>query len=205
MKCFLVCLLISLRAIVASAQTTAPQTNPDVSVVKFSWSKERIGWQRDPFSGPIENFDEMRVRARNEKRITDAKKGGNSAEVDRLSRDAKSDDALISEIHKNAPARYVFVYKASVKNTTAKTISSIDWDYIFLDRADQSEIGRQQFTNDEKIGPGKSKELSIVVNKPPTQTISVTSLNTKERDGLIGHVVIVRLKFTDGTEWQQPQ
>ena len=42
---------------------------PDLVVLKFSWSKERIGWERDPFGGAVENFDEMRARARNEKRI----------------------------------------------------------------------------------------------------------------------------------------
>lgn len=182
----------------------AAQDSSGVEVLKFNWSKERIGWEGNPFGGPIENFDEVRARTRNEKRIEDAKRG-NSADIDRIRREAKADAANIEAQHKNATARYVFIYKASIKNTTAKTISSIDWDYIFLDRADQSEIGRQQFTNDEKIGPGKSKELSIVINKPPTQTISVTSLNTKERDGLVGRVVIVRLQFTDGTEWQRPQ
>ena len=99
----------------------------------------------------------------------------------------------------------MFVYKASIKNTTTKTISLIDWDYIFLDRADQSELGRQQFTSEEKIGPGKSKELTVVISKPPTQTVSVTSLNTKERDGLVGRVVIVGIQFSDGSAWQRPQ
>lgn len=28
-----------------------------------------IGWERDPFGGPLENFDKMRSRARNERRV----------------------------------------------------------------------------------------------------------------------------------------
>ncbi len=197
------CLLLSLLFLLFSIPVHA-QDASGVEVLKFNWSKERIGWEGNPFGGPIENFDEVRARTRNEKRIEDAKRG-NSADIDRIKREAKADAANIEAQHKKNSPRYVFVYKASVKNTSTKTISSIDWDYIFLDRADQSEIGRQQFTNDEKIGPGKSKELSIVINKPPTQTISVTSLNTKERDGLVGRVVIVGLKFTDGSVWQRPQ
>ena len=43
--------------------------DPGVEVLKSSWSKIRIGWERDPFSGPLENFDEMRSRARNERRV----------------------------------------------------------------------------------------------------------------------------------------
>lgn len=194
-------LVITLLLLLACIPVVA-QEQSGVEVLKFDWSKERIGWEGNPFSGPIENFDEVRARTRNEKRIEDAKRG-NSSDIDRIRREAKADAANIEAQHKNNSARYVFVYKAQVKNTTTKTISSIDWDYIFLDRADQSEIGRQQFTSDEKIGAGKSKELSIVISKPPTQTISVTSLNTKERDGLVGRVVIVGLKFTDGSVWQR--
>jgi hypothetical protein len=182
----------------------AAQDSSGVEVLKFNWSKERIGWEGNPFGGPIENFDEVRARTRNEKRIEDAKRG-NSADIDRIRREAKADAANIEAQHKNTTPRYVFVYKTSIKNTTTKTISLIDWDYIFLDRADQSELGRQQFTSEEKIGPGKSKELTVVISKPPTQTISVTSLNTKEREGLVGRVVIVGIQFSDGSVWQRPQ
>jgi len=35
--------------------------------------------------------------------------------------------------------------------------------------------------------------------------VSVTSLNTSERDSLKGEVVLVRIEFTDGTVWQAPE
>src|SRR6185295_20334487 len=62
--------LVSLTII--SAGQTLPTTSaepPDVSVVKFRWSKERINWEGDPFGGPVENFDDMRVRTRNDRRL----------------------------------------------------------------------------------------------------------------------------------------
>ena len=176
---------------------------PGVEVVKFSWSKERIGWERDPFGGPIENFDETRARQRNERRIEDAKRG-NSAEVDRIRREAKADAANIATKHKNPPSRYVFVYKATVKNASSKAIKSVDWDYIFLERGTENEIGRQQFTSEEKISPGKTKELVVTITKPPTQTISLTALNNNERGTLDGRVIVVRINYADGTSWQLP-
>ena len=180
------------------------QESTVVEVLKFSWSKERIGWEGDPFRGPIEDFDEVRARTRNEKRIEDAKRG-NSAEIDKIRREAKADAANIETQHQNTPSRYVFMYKTTLKNGGGKTIKSIDWDYIFRDRATETELNRQQFTSDEKIAPGKTKELTVVIRKPPTQTVSVTSLNTSERESLKGEVIIVRIEFTDGTIWQQPQ
>lgn len=204
MKYLGVILLLALTASASRAQlsSTSP-TPPGIEVVSFNWSKERVGWEKDPFRGPIENFDEVRARTRNEKRIEDAKRG-NSNEVDKIKREARADAANIEAQHKSTPSRYVFVYKAIIRNAGAKAIKSIDWDYVFLDRTNETEIGRQQFTSEEKIAPGKARELTVVISKPPTHTISVTALNTNERDGLSGRVIIVRIDYTDGTNWQRP-
>ena len=193
-------LLVLLCAGVVCAQQQQP--NVAVEVVKFSWSKERIGWERDPFGGPIENFDETRARQRNEKRIEDAKRGGNSAEVDRIKREATADAANIAAKHKDSRSRYVFVYKATIKNAGTKAIKSIDWDYIFLERGTENELGRQQFTSEEKVSAGKTKELIVTITKPPTKTISLTALNSNERGTLDGRVILVRIDYADGTSWQ---
>ena len=193
-------LLLALTPTLCHAQ----KDTSGITVIKASWTKERIGWERDPFSGPIENFDEVRARTRNEKRIEDAKRG-NSAEIDRIRREAKADAANIANQHKNVPSRYAFVYKTTVKNLSSRTVKIIDWDYIFFDSSSEGEIGRQQFTSEEKIAPGKAKELRVVINKPPTQTVSITSLNTSERNTLKEKVVLVRIEFTDGTVWQESQ
>jgi hypothetical protein len=204
MKHFSLALLFALAATVSNAQSVSISSDPPgAEVTRFSWSKERIGWERDPFGGPIENFDEVRARTRNEKRIEDAKRG-NSSEIDKIKREAKADAANIAAKHKDTRSRYVFVYKATVKNSSNKVIKSIDWDYIFLDRTTDTEIGRQQFTSEEKISPGKTKELTITITKPPTQTISLTALNNNERGALNGQVVLMRIDYADGTSWQRP-
>lgn len=202
MKYFSLALLLAIAATAANAQSVSTNS-PGADVTRFSWSKERIGWEGDPFSGPIENFDEVRARTRNEKRIEDAKRG-NSAEIDKIKREAKADAANIAAKHKDAPSRYVFVYKVTVKNSSNKVIKSIDWDYIFLERGTETEIGRQQFTSEEKIAPGKARELVVTITKPPTPTINLTALNSNERGSLDGHVIIVRIDYADGTIWQQP-
>ena len=204
MKWLVLGLWFVLTAAVSMAQPAL--TAPDqarVEVVRFSWAKERIGWEGDPFGGPIENFDEVRARTRNERRIDEAKRG-NSAEVDKIKREAKADAANIAAKHKETRSRYVFIYKTTIKNLSDKPIKSIDWDYVFLDRTTESEIGRREFTSEEKISPGKSKELTVTITKPPTQTVSVTSLNSKERDTLIERVIVVRIDYADGTSWQLP-
>lgn len=204
MKEVVVILLLLFASVAVKAQVTAPAHDPSgISVLKFSWSKERIGWQQDPFSGPIENFDEMRVRTRNEKRVMDAKKGGNGSEVSRAERDARTDEALIASIHKNTNARYAFVYKLLLQNNEARPIKSIDWDYVFYDISTERELGRRQFTSQEKIGPGKTRELKFFIPTPPTKTISINGLNKQEREGLSETIVIVRVEYADGSLWQR--
>jgi len=186
------------------AATAAPSDAPGLQVVKNSWSKERIDWERNPFGGPNENFHEMQFRSRSEARAAAARRS-NNPEASKLERDARADAAIIeAERQKKGPPRYAFIYKATVENISGKTIKEIDWDYVFFDVATGQELGRREFTGVEKIVPGKSKELSFTVPSPPTRLISVYSLNNKERDGLREQVIIVRVLYADGSVWRRP-
>ena len=172
----------------------APQDPSGVEVLKSSWSKIRIGWERDPFGGPLENFDEMRSRARNERRV--AQGGG-----ERAKREAKADDANLAKQREKPPSKYYFIYKIRIKNNSTAAITQIDWDHVFFERDTENEVGRQEFTSDEQIGPGKTKELMVTITSPPTRTISVTSLNLEERDRFTERIVLVRVKYADGRVW----
>jgi len=198
-------LLVLFGAIISCAQSGVTTRASGLEVISFSWSKERIGWERDPFGGPLENFDEMRSRTRNEKRLDDAKRGGGSAGADRVRREAKADAANLAKQREKSPPRYVFVYKVKVKNNETTPVTAVDWDYVFFERGTQKEVGRQEFTSEEQIGPGKSKELTVIIRTPPTHTISVTSLNKNEHEGLTEKISVVRVKYADGTVWTNPE
>ena len=188
----------------AQAQSGSPATSepPDVVVVKHGWSKERLNWEGDPFGGPVETFDDLRRRMADQKRVDRARGSGNVGEASKVEREMRSEQVI--KARPPAPPRYGFLYRASVKNTGEKTIRVIDWDYVFLNNATQGETGRLQFTSEEKIGPGKSKELNAMSRKPPAPTVSIYALDKNERQGLDGQVVVVRIEYTDGTIWQHP-
>jgi hypothetical protein len=202
----LVIMLFAIASSVAVSAQPAPRSTdaPEVVVVKFSWSKERVGWQADPFGGPLENFDEMRVRARNEKRIQDAKRGGSGAELAKAESDSRTDAVLTAQIHKNKTGRYGFIYKVEIQNSGTKAVKAVDWDYVFLDANTQEELGRRQFSSQEKIAAGKTRELKFFIPTPPTQKVSINSLDKDERANLNEAVVIVRIEYTDGSIWQHP-
>jgi hypothetical protein len=173
-----------------------------VAVVKFGWEKERVNWERDPFGGPVENFEEMRVRARNEKRIDDAKRGGGQ-DVDRIRREARADSALLEIARQKGPPRYGFRYKLSVHNDGAKAVKELDWDYVFTDAATGDEIGRHKFTSEGRVSPGKAREFSFFIPNPPTLRVSAYALDKNERASLGEQIVLVRILYEDGTTWQR--
>ncbi|HEX6626092.1 MAG TPA: hypothetical protein VF064_20405, partial [Pyrinomonadaceae bacterium] len=185
-----------------AARAQSPAAPPDVAVEKYHWSKERIGWEADPFGGPVEGFDDIRRRLADQRRVERARATGNIGEANKVEREMRAEQVLKSR--PTTPPRYVFNYKVSLRNTGAKAIREIDWDYVFYDVTSGQELGRRQFTGVEKIDPGKRKELSFLVHSPPTQSISVYSLGRKEREGLREQVVVVRVLYEDGTVWQAP-
>lgn len=201
MKVFALPPLLLIVALAASAPARAQETTAaGLEVVKHSWSKERLNWERDPFSGVIENFDDARVRMRNESRVARSK---GTPEGDRIDREARADQSIIAAQHQSKPARYAFLYKASFRNTADRPTKTIDWDYVFTDAATGEEVGRHQFTSDEKIGPGKQGSVTIYIGAPPARTISVSSLNSKERDSINGRVEVVRVLYADGAVWEK--
>lgn len=197
---YLSCVCIAAHAQSPAGAATAPP--PGVEIVKYSWSKDRIGWEGDPFGGTVENFDDMRRRRADERRIQRGRAGGNLAEAARVEQEMRSEQVIKARPPK--PPRYAFTYKISVRNTGAKAVKEIDWDYVFFDAATGEELDRREFTGVEKIAPGKTKELAFLVGTPPANRISAHSLGKNERDGLRERVVLVRVLYEDGTVWQRP-
>lgn len=206
MKAYALLLSLFLVPIASHAQGPSSRTALDVEVIKFSWSKERLNWEQNPFSGPNENFHEMQFRARSEKRLSDAKKSGTAGQQSAAERDLKADAAIVQAGRQpSGPARYYFIYRAVLKNASTKHIEEIDWDYVFIDAATSEELGRHQFTSTKTIAPGRSKEVSFRVSAPPTKRISIYALDKQERSGIADQVVIVRVKYSDGSVWQLPE
>jgi len=209
----MLCLILTNTLLPVSAQQQSPPAvnnsdgaaNAPLIVAKFAWSKERIGWERDPFGGAVENNDERRVRDAAERRVNEAKRRGDRIEQARAETDARAEADYIARQRNNTrPPRYVFLYRTTVKNTHTKIVTEIDWDYVFYDAVTRREIGRHRFTSQTKIGAGKTKELSFTIPTPPARTVSVYALDAKERHSLLEQVIIRRVVYTDGTTWQSP-
>jgi len=67
----------------------------------------------------------------------------------------------------------------TLRNDGERTIKSIDWDYIFIDPITKQELARHQFTSDERIKSGKSKEVSVLYFISPVKTVDARLLKKR--------------------------
>ncbi len=199
-------LLVICLSVAGRAQSTAEIPGPtDVSVIKFSWDKERIGWEIDPFSTSGGDFVAVRRRINEERQLERAKNSGNREEELRLTREVRLRREDEAKARQAVPKqRYGFRYKLFIKNTGAKTIKAVDWDYLFFDTETGEKVGHQQFINEGKINPGKDKTLEVFVPSPPARVISVQALNKKGSERLFGKVILMRIEYADGSVWKRP-
>jgi len=206
LKTIISCLLLLCAASTAQAQgqpaAAPPAETHGLSVVKYSWSKERINWEGDPFGGTVENFDDLRRRRADERRFERAKASGNIGEANKVEREMRSEQVIKSQ-QVPAPPRYAFHYKVSLRNDGAKAVKELDWDYVFTDSATNEELGRHKFTSEGRVPAGKGKEFSFFIPNPPTLRVSAYALDKNERAGLQERVILVRVLYEDGTVWQK--
>ncbi len=203
MKSLLLILFLMVLNSAALAQSSAVSpAGPELTVLKHSWTKERINWEGNPFGGPVENFEDFRRRTVDERRLERARGAGNLGEAAKVERETRAEQVI--RARPPAPPRYAFRYKVVLQNTSNKTIKAIDWDYVVAN-GKTLETERLKFTSEERIAPGKTKELNIMAWKPPARTVNVYTLDKKERQGLDGQVVVVRIQYTDGSSWELPQ
>lgn len=92
---------------------------------------------------------------------------------------------------------YVFKYtaKAMLKNSGAKTIKAIFWDYVFTDAKEQKELKRYRLQSKQQILPGETQLLVRDVALDPKD--DTRHLTTGKQS-----VEITKIEYTDGSVWK---
>lgn len=195
--------LLSLFLICAAGYPIVAQdAGGPVVVIKFSWDRERI--RPRPSMAPLASQDELIQQSRREQQIATARNAQQKGAASRLeTQNINHQEAKVKAQQTELP-RDGYRYKVTLRNDGVKTIKSIDWDYYFVDPLTNQELARHQFTSDETIKPGKSKEVTVLYLKPPVKTVDAHSLTKKEAESFEGRIVIARLQFSDGSVWQHP-
>ena len=193
-------LLLLLVMCAAGHSVAAQDDGSSVVVIKFSWEKERI--RPIPSMATLASQDELVQQSRREQQLSAARNAQQKGTSSRLETQmGNHQDAKVKAQQTELP-RDGYRYKVTLRNEGVKTIKSIDWDYCFVDPLTNQELARHQFTSDETIKPGKSKEISVLYLKPPVKTVDARSVKKKEGSAYAGRIEIARLQFADGSVWQ---
>lgn len=171
-KVLLVLIMVVSATFLSIAQTvTVAQDAPDVEVLNYEWGVTR----RTVFDLS------RRASAETSGRRGEQVPAGPIArsEIDPLTRRRRDMVEQVVVSHETY---------ALVKNTGARNIKAIEWDYIFFaDSRKQEERKRYNFRSKVKIAAGESKFLTKEVKDK-----SATAFQT---------VVIKRIEYDDGSAW----
>lgn len=188
----------------AGARAASPRQEAagEVEVVNFGWNRERI--RQRPSMVPLVSPEELVRQSRREAQLSAARNSANKGAEAAIETQINNHEAAKSKASQTAPPTDGYRYTVKLRNNGAKTIKSIDWDYVFSDPTDKREVAHHQFTSDETIKPGKAKEFSVLYLVPPVKTVSVKQLGKKNPLPFEERVVLVRIQFSDGSVWQRP-
>lgn len=185
-----------------SPNALAQDGGSSIVVVKFSWDKERI--RARPSAAPLASQDELIQQSRREQQLAAARNASNRPAEARLETQISNHQNATAKARQSELPRDGYKYKVTLRNDGVKVIKSIDWDYLFIDPNTQQELARHQFTSDETIKPGKTKEVSVLYFLSPVKTVNAALLTKKEPMPFSEQVVVARIQYSDGSSWQRP-
>jgi hypothetical protein len=92
---------------------------------------------------------------------------------------------------------YVFKYRATakVRNSGAKAVKEIEWDYVFVEPEGGKELKRYRLQSKQAIEPGATATLSKDVSIKPGE-------NTRHLTAGRQRVVVTRVEYADGSVWK---
>ena len=201
MKTLKLALLMILLTGSADAQVSSSTSGaPDVTVLKISWRRVEPGNPKLNEAGII-SADSAARMAVNTARI-------NSANSARESGANTPPPALlhIPATPDSPPAvrPWVgFIYEFTVKNTGARIIRQVVFEYSFTDPRTQKTVGRRQYKSNVKIRPGMTANLVVRTSLRPIGTIDATQAGQNQQDQSPEQVVIQKIKYADGSVWQR--
>jgi hypothetical protein len=183
-----------LLLILAAPDLCAAQSSPDLSVVKFSWSRYHPAVNAEPtWDAP----PDYRQRSDAEKARAQIQYGDimKSQALQKAER-----DAMRSAIESGK----IFTYKVKVQNVSTKTIKNLYWEYQIIESASPENLSRRQFFCASQIKANEQKGLEVFSLIPPTtNVVSTKTLGDDSKKPFDENVVINRIEYKDGSIWQR--
>ncbi len=191
--CFVFVLCLS--ASFSKAQIPSDQSaKPDVIVLQKKWREEyhNAALEEDQFKIQKEREQEERARIDLEKQNKIKNQQGMPPTLPPAPKLSKREHGV----------SVAYLYEVKFKNTAAKEIRTLTWEYVFFDPGTNREVGRRRFVSKASIGPGKTKTVVERSSSPPTGAIDAAKASKKSQDRYSEQVMIQSISYADGSEWK---
>lgn len=192
----------------ASPTANIQDVNEDpspVSVLGFRWSKERRATELADTSGPYTPQPAMIPQNKNfqrQTRINDPA-GVRDPNADTLDGRSAELDRITAEARQTKPQSDGFIYQTKIQNNSAKPIKLVFWEYQFREKGNPAILSRRQFVCLAKLKPQKTRDLEIFTLTAPSSVVTVKTLSKKSEPAFDETVIINRVEFDDGSNWQR--
>ncbi len=184
--------------------TTVNESSP-LQLVSFKWSRARRAIEKqDPNATiparamiPANKTFARNARINDPAGVRDPNADtldGRSAAIEKSVQEARTPQAKPSD---------GFAYRIKVRNSSARVVEIVFWEYQFLDAADPSLVARRQFLCGVDIKAEKDKELEGFSLSGPSDVVSVGTLASKSPSPFQEKVLINRVEYADGSIWQR--
>lgn len=92
---------------------------------------------------------------------------------------------------------YVFKYTAKVnlRNLAKKTIKAVEWNYVFVNPANEKELKRYKIFSKQQILPDEAQTLSKEIFFNLKDNTSHLKIGKQK-------VLLARIEYTDGSSWR---
>lgn len=203
MKILLLFLILFNLLVLAQTQTPANDEVAPMSVSSYKWSRARQAAQTTQTDATVparQMIPQNKNFARNAR--MNEPRGARDPNQDTLDgrSEALEKNVQESRAQKSEP-RDGFAYRIKVKNSAAKVVEIVFWEYQFTEAENPKVLARRQFLCGVNIGPDKQKELEGFSVSGPSDVVSVGALADKSR--FKENVLVNRIEYSDGTIWQR--
>ena len=184
------------------AQGQVETSSPPIEILKLKW-KEQVRIPR--------NFDPSMVSANgafgDPRNPLNPTAGATPSAVDATRADtkARNDAAGTDSVFPAVPNRLpvFYLYSMTVRNTGAKTIEGVAWDYFFFDASGSRPLGSHQFLSYHRLAPGKTITFQRPMRSPPVRVVDA-SAQKNAATKFAERAVIECVLYSDATIWRGP-
>jgi hypothetical protein len=192
-------LALFLFGVCASAQVSSNlPPGPEVTILQKKWRMDvrNPALEKDPLASSKQHEQEVAAQR------ADARENENRSRM--------GEPALPPRVRASAPETeprglsILYIYEVKVRNTGAKEIRTLTWEYEFSEPGTERVVGRLRMVSNVSIGPGKTRNVVVRTTSSPTGTIDATKAGKKPQDQYSDRVVIKAVRYADGSVWQAP-